>query len=201
MIYELRMRYQLKKRVKKVVFMSTWRKKTRGIGWGGKTRLPDALMLHHTAGAVTDSTDPANPGNKKGANMGQVRYIQNHFRVPAANFTLDRDGTVYVHSVFPVWHAGKGSFFGKSPWDIFGIPRDAGNDYLLGVEIVSKGIKKDFTAAQKRQVKALMQACGVASRWPKLKRLALVRRPQHKDWTPRKVDTTYKNREVDKWML
>jgi len=27
MIYELRMRYQLKKRVKKVVFMSTWRKK------------------------------------------------------------------------------------------------------------------------------------------------------------------------------
>lgn len=200
MLFELRMRRQLNKHVGKVVYLKTWKTKTRGIGWADYTKLPVALLLHHTAGAATESTDPKHKGNQTGANMGQVNFIQNHYPVPAANFTLDRDGTLYVHSVFPVWHAGKGDFVGKKPWDLFRIPKDQGNDWMLGVEIVSKGVKKDFTKAQKEQLKNLLEAVGVASRWPVLKRLSLVRRPQHKDWTTRKVDLRYTNAEVDQWM-
>lgn len=183
----------------KVVFQKKWFVKRR-VAWRGPKSLPVALMLHHTAGAATDSTNPKAKGNQKGANNGIINFIQNHYRVPAANFTLDRDGTVYVHSVFPVWHAGKGSFKGKSPWDGFNIPNDMGNDYLLGVEIMSKGKKKDFTLAQRKSLVLLQEACGVACRWPERKRKATVRHPRHRDWTTRKPDIVYDQSEVNKWM-
>jgi N-acetyl-anhydromuramyl-L-alanine amidase AmpD len=117
-----------------------------------------------------------------------------------ANFTLDRDGTVYVHSSNPVWHAGVGSFRGKRPWDFFNIPDNRANSYVLGVEIMSKGRKKDFTKAQIRSLKALQQACGIAARWPKEKRLATIRHPRHRDWTERKIDILYSQAEVNEWM-
>lgn len=184
----------------KVVFQKKWSVKRRGP-WRGFKGKPDALMLHHTAAAATDSTDPRNKGNQKGANDNVIRFIQTHYEVPAANFTLDRDGTVYVHSVWPVWHAGKGSFKRKKPWDIFSCPDDMGNDFFLGVEIMSKGVKKDFTAAQKKSLKRLQEACGVACGWPVEKRLATVRHPRHKDWAPtRKVDILYSQDEVNEWM-
>lgn len=183
----------------RVVFQKDWKVKRRGP-WRGESGKPDALMLHHTAAAATESTDPRNPGNKWGANDNVIRFIQSHYEVPAANFTLDRDGTVYVHSVFPVWHAGKGSFRLKKPWSTFSIPDDMGNDYLLGVEIMSKGRKKDFTKAQKASLKALQEACGVACGWPVEKRLDTVRHPRHKDWTTRKVDILYEQDEVNSWM-
>jgi N-acetyl-anhydromuramyl-L-alanine amidase AmpD len=183
----------------KVVFQKDWKTRRRGP-WRGYTGRPDALMLHHTAAAATESTDPRAEGNQKGANDNVIRYIQSHYEVPAANFTLDRDGTVYVHSVWPVWHAGKGSFKLKKPWSTFSIPDDMGNDYLLGVEIMSKGRKKDFTKAQKESLAALQEACGVAARWPVDKRTATVRHPRHKDWTERKIDILYTNDEVNGWM-
>ena len=183
----------------KVVFQKRWFVKRR-VAWRGPKSLPVALMLHHTAGAATDSTSPTAAGNQKGANDGIINYIQNHYQVPAANFTLDRDGTVYVHSVFPVWHAGKGSFNGKAPWDIYSIPDDMGNDYLLGVEIMSKGKKRDFTLAQRKSLVLLQEACGVACRWPEAKRTATVRHPRHRDWTTRKPDILYDQSEVNKWM-
>jgi hypothetical protein len=183
----------------KVVYLKDWRRKRR-VDWAGRPSLPVALMLHHTAAAATDSTSPTAKGNQKGANNGVINYIQNHFKVPAANFTLDRDGTVYVHSAYPVWHAGIGSFKKKFPWEILGIPDNAGNDYLLGVEIMSKGKKKDFTAAQKKSLALLQEACGVAAKWPELKRTATVRHPRHKDWTKRKIDILYEQDEVNRWM-
>lgn len=183
----------------RVVFQKDWSVKRRGF-WRGVNKLPDALMLHHTAAAATDSTSPSAAGNKKGANDNVIRYIQSHYEVPASNFTLDRDGTVYVHSVFPVWHAGKGSFKGKSPWDSFNIVDDAANDYLLGVEIMSKGRKKDFTVAQRSSLVLLQEACGVACGWSELKRTATVRHPRHKDWTKRKIDILYDQSEVNRWM-
>jgi hypothetical protein len=91
----------------RVVYMKGWGVKQRG-SWAGSPALPVALLLHHTAAAATESTSPTAKGNQKGANNGIINYIQNHFKVPAANFTLDRDGTVYVHSAYPVWHAGYG---------------------------------------------------------------------------------------------
>lgn len=183
----------------KVVFQKQWSVRRRGL-WRGVGKLPDGLMLHHTAAAATESTSPSAAGNQKGANDNVIRFIQSHYEVPAANFTLDRDGTVYVHSVFPVWHAGKGSFKGKPPWEGFNIPDDAGNDYLLGVEIMSKGRKKDFTLAQRKSLALLQEACGVACKWPELKRTATIRHPRHKDWTTRKIDILYDQSEVNKWM-
>lgn len=183
----------------KVVYLKNWKQKQR-VNWAGRPALPVALMLHHTAAAATESTSPTARGNQKGANNGVINYIQNHFKVPAANFTLDRDGTVYVHSAYPVWHAGIGSFKKKFPWEVLGIPDNAGNDYLLGVEIMSKGKKKDFTKAQKESLARLQEACGVAADWPALKRTATVRHPRHKDWTKRKIDILYEQDEVNGWM-
>jgi N-acetyl-anhydromuramyl-L-alanine amidase AmpD len=157
-------------------------------------------MLHHTAAAATESVDPRAAGNQKGANDNVIRFIQTHYEVPAANFTLDRDGTVYVHSIFPVWHAGKGSFKGKKPWSTFSIPDDMGNDFMLGVEIMSKGRKKDFTRAQKDSLADLQEACGVACGWPVEKRSDTVRHPRHKDWTTRKIDILYEQDVVNEWM-
>lgn len=184
----------------KVVFQKKWSVKRRGP-WRPENRLPVALLLHHTAAAATESTDPRNKGNQKGANDNVIRYIQTHYEVPAANFTLDRDGSVYVHSIYPVWHAGKGSFKNKKPWSTFAIPDDMGNDWMLGVEIMSKGLKKDFTKAQKQSLKALQEACGVACRWPEGKRKATVRHPRHRDWTTRKIDILYSQDEVNEWMV
>lgn len=183
----------------KVVFQKKWSVRRRGP-WQGPGKLPVALLLHHTAAAATESTNPKAAGNQKGANDNVIRFIQTHYEVPAANFTLDRDGTVYVHSIYPVWHAGKGSFKGKKPWSTFAIPDDMGNDWMLGVEIMSKGRKKDFTAAQKKSLKALQEACGSVCGWPVEKRLDTVRHPRHKDWTTRKIDILYEQAEVNDWM-
>lgn len=198
MAYSDELRDALLKRLgrKRVVFMRDWRKNYTGA-WRPSGR-PLGLMLHHTAAAATSSTNPSAKGNQKGANNGVINFIQNHYRVPAANFTLDRDGTVYVHAALPVWHAGEGSFKGKAPWDSLGIPKDQGNRYLLGVEIMSKGQTKDFTAAQKESLALLIQACSdTVSDWEPL---WLKNRPRHKDWTTRKIDILYTNEEVKKWI-
>lgn len=198
MTYAARLQKALGKELPgKVVYFKDWRK-VRRVRWRGKKSRPDGLMLHHTAAAATESTDPRAKGNQKGANNGVINYIQNHYKVPAANFTLDRDGTVYVHSAYPVWHAGLGSFRGKEPWSRLGIPDDAANDYVLGVEIMSKGQKRDFTTAQKESLGALIRACAAASdTWLPV---WLIGRPQHKDWTTRKIDTRYTNEEVKRWI-
>lgn len=200
MFWNRRLRNQLNKHLLKVVFMPGWGKTHSGAKWLGYKGRPEALMLHHTAGAATESTNPADKGNLRGANDGVINYIQNHFPVPAANFTLDRDGTVYVHAANPVWHAGLGSFVGKKPWEILGIPKDQGNRYMMGVEIVSRGQKKDFTKAQIDALKRLQEAVGAAADWPVEKRRATVRRPRHKDWTKRKIDILYTQAEIDRWM-
>lgn len=182
-----------------VSYLVDW-KKARTGRWLGPGDKPVALLLHHTAGAATESTDPKAAGNKKGANNAVIQFVQTHYAVPAANFTLDRDGTVYVHSAYPVWHAGLGTFRSKAPWNVLGVTNDMGNRYMLGVEIVSRGKKKDFTAAQKRSLARLQEACGVAAGWPVEKRMAQVRHPRHKDWTDRKIDILYEQSEIQKWM-
>lgn len=179
-----------------VEFMPRWDVRRR-VSWQGKDNVPSALLLHHTAGAATTSTSPSAPGNQRDANAGVIKFVQTHYEVPAASFTLDRDGTVYVHSAYPIWHAGMGSFKGKSPWSALGIPNDMGNDHMLGVEIVSKGLAKDFTEAQKDSLVFLLRACRDASGWANI---GLLRRPQHRDWTSRKVDLKYSNADVAGWI-
>lgn len=179
-----------------VVFLPGWDKKYRGMGWSGKYQKPVALMCHHTAGAATDSTDPKHPGNRTGANAGQVKFVNSHFTSPASNFTLDRDGIVYVNTAYPCWHSGEGSFRGVKPFDSLGVPDDRFADVGFGVEIVSKGIKPDFTSAQKWALGGLANACKQASGWSGLwKRL-----PNHRTWAPtRKVDTRYELSSLRLW--
>ena len=185
----------------KVILKPRWSVVQNGTDWRGKDRLPVALVLHHTAGAATDSTNPKHPGNQHGANDGIINFVQSHYRVPAANFTLDRDGCLVVHSAWPVWHAGLGSFKGKRPWSALGIPDNLGNNYMLGVEIVSKGRKKDFTPAQTEGVAKLLRACADACGWePPRGAKSLIRRPRHKDWTSRKVDIVYTQPEIRGWL-
>lgn len=178
----------------KVVFIDDW-DKVRRKPWP-RSGVPVALMVHHTAGAATDSTNSQHPGNQKGANAGVIKYVQNHFEVPAANFTLDRDGTVYVHSAWPVWHAGRGSFKGVKPFDKLGVSDNLGNDYMLGVEVVSKGLKRDFTKAQKVSLGKLANACKDAAGWKGFYR----RLPNHKTWAPnRKIDSRYSLLALRRW--
>lgn len=166
-----------------VVFMPRWDVQRR-VPWQGKGGKPSALMLHHTA---------ACNGNATGANAGIITFIQGHYEVPAANVTLDRDGTCYIHSAYPIWHAGIGTFKGKAPWSALGIRADTANDHVAGVEIMSKGLKKDFTVAQQDSLVFLLRAFRDASGWDSI---GLLRRPQHKDWTTRKIDTRYSNAEI-----
>ena len=178
----------------KVVYFDKWDDKQRGINW--KRKNPVALMCHHTAGAATSSTRPSHPGNQKGANKGVINYVQSKFRVPASNFSLDRDGTVYVHCAYPVFHSGRGSFKGVDRFARLNIPDDRAADYLAGVEVVSKGLKKDFTAAQKKSLGLLASAMQEAAGWKGF----YMRLPNHKTWAPkRKVDSKYRLSTLRKW--
>jgi hypothetical protein len=181
-----------------LVFMKDWSVQRR-VRWAGPAKRPVGLFLHHTAAAATTSTSASDPGNKKGANNGVINFIQNHYEVPAASFTLDRDGTVYVHAAYPIWHAGLGSFKGKQPWSQWNCPDNMANDWFLGVEIMSEGQKKDFTLAQKKNLVALLKACASVS--PDWQPEWLKNRPRHKDWTTRKIDILYTNDEVKDWIV
>lgn len=167
-----------------VTFMPKWDQERRGITWrhGG---VPDALMLHHTA---------ACNGDKTGANASIIDYIQNHYTVPAANCTLDRDGRVYIHAAYPIFHSGLGSFRGRAPWSALKIPDNVAHDYLAGVEIMSKGLRKDFTVHQQDSLVFLLRAWRDASGWDNI---GTLRRPQHRSWAPqRKVDLKYSDSEI-----
>lgn len=180
----------------KVVFLPGWDKKYRGIGWYGKHQKPVAMVCHHTAGANTDSTNPDHPGNQRGANQGVITYVAKKFSAPASNFVLDRDGTVYVTTAYPCWHCGEGSFKGVPPYSSLGVADDRGHDFMLGVEVVDKGIGKTFTSAQKWSLGNLANACKEASGWRGLwKRL-----PNHTTWAGRrKVDTRYSLSSLRLW--
>lgn len=180
----------------KVVFMPGWDKKQRGIDWPSNRNRPVALVCHHTAGAATSSTNPDHPGNQRGANKGQITYVAEHFSAPASNFTLDRDGTVYVNSAYPCWHCGEGSFRGVKPFNTLGVPDDRGHDFMLGVEVVDRGSGKTFTSAVKWSLGRLANACQDASGWIGVKK----RLPNHRTWAPdRKPDTRYSLASLRLW--
>ena len=177
-----------------VTFYPGWDTKQRGFTWteGGK---PTALMVHHTAGAATTSTDPKNKGNSKAADQPQATFVQNQYQVPSANFTVGRSGHVWVHAVYPAWHSGVGSFKGKPPYDTLGCKDNAAADTVMGVECVSKGLKQDFTSAEKWALGRLANACRDASGWAGFTK----RLPNHKTWTTRKIDTQYSLSTLISW--
>lgn len=162
----------------KVRTRSKWAK---AKAWPWAKKRPLGILLHHSAGV----------------GAGVINYIDNGDGVPAANFSIDRDGTVIGHTAYPCYHAGTGTFAGKKPWDQLAIPADQANKYLLGVEVIDNGKSKTFTAAQKRSLALLIAAVAdtidADPRWLQI-------RPQHRDWTGRKVDLRYTNTEVKAWI-
>ena len=162
-------------------FMKGWRKRNTGR-WGYHTGKPVALVVHHTAGV----------------GKGVPAYVHHaSTSVPYANFCIDRQGKLWVMAAGPVWHAGRGDFrsYGKR-WARYDIPKDAGNRYMLGVEMESWGKSKDFTQEQKETLGKLARACAEASGWADY----TYRLPRHKDWAgPRKVDTKYTWQAALRW--
>lgn len=177
----------------RVKYVKGWRTRNTGawrVTTNGKTRkinVPRLIMHHHTAGASTESVNPKHKGNQPGANNGVVQYcVAKHNSVPYCNAVVDRDGTIYILSAGPVWHAGRGSFNGTR-WDRLGIDPDTANTATFGVEVVSKGRRKDFTKQQIIALRRLDCAVRAAAGWKGFK----FRIANHKDWTTRKIDTRY----------
>jgi hypothetical protein len=170
----------------RVKYVKGWR--TRNTGrWRGKGKVPTMVLWHHTAGAATSSVKPTHAGNQPGANNGVVNYcVARNNSVPYCNAVVDRDGTIFILAAYPVWHAGLGDFTG-SRWDRWGIPKNSANSWTFGVEVVSKGQKKDFTRNQKIAIRRLNCAVREASKWKGFK----YRVANHKDWTTRKIDSRY----------
>lgn len=181
-----------------IEWMSGWKNTWHGMSkWRGKNGNPVALMLHHTAGASTESVDSSHKGNKCSADEGQKKFVHRHpsFSSPASQFCLLRCGRLAINAYLPCYHAGKGDFSGTE-WKGHGIPKDSANSYLMGIEIVSMGKKDDLTEAQ----------------WETLAKLAVVLKdlygwkdtstfyfPRHKDYAPdRKVDIKASNKRVQK---
>ena len=184
----------------KVVFNKRWNQTFKPSQWAkGK---PFGLITHHTAGAATSSTDPKAKGNQKGDNAGQIKFVENHpdFGSPASQFTLDRDGTVYVNCLGPTYHAGKSdpSNWKGSKWQKdSGCGTDAGNSYYMGVETVDKGQKKTFTDAQKESMGKLISVLADIFDWKNLELAHL----NHKTYAgPRKVDTKYTDEQIHGWV-
>ena len=167
-----------------VTFVDGWKTRKNGRWRYGSGNKPVMALAHHTAGG--DSKAP-------GGNSGVVQYvIHRGTRVPYANAVIDSDGHVYICSAGPVWHAGRGSFKGTR-WERWGIPDNMANWATWGTEVVSAGLKKDFSLAEKKALRRLHCAVREAAGWKGFKyRLA-----NHKDWTSRKIDTQYSW----KWLL
>lgn len=179
-----------------IEWMPGWKNVWHGMDkWKGKGGKPVGLMLHHTAGASTESTDPSNPGNKCSADDGQIKFVHRHpsFSSPASHFALRRCGRLAINAHTPCYHAGKGDFKGTE-WESLGVGKDQGNSFLMGIEIVSKGLKDDLLENQWRTLAILGKTLSDLYGWGDTSTL---RFPRHKDYAPdRKVDIKASNKKV-----
>ena len=181
-----------------IEWMSGWKKTWHGMSsWKGPRHNPAGLVLHHTAGASTDSTNPNHRGNKCSADNGQVNFVHRHpsFNSPASQFCLRRCGKLAINAYLPCYHAGKGDFAGTE-WAGHKIPKDAANSYLMGIEIVSRGIVDDLTEAQWETLAKLAVTLKDLYGW---KDTSTFYFPRHRDWAPdRKSDIKASNNKVQK---
>lgn len=131
---------------------------------GNGTFIPEKVLLHHTAGT-----------NSLGILMNTAWPP-----VRAANFLIDRDGTVHVLTAFTAYHAGNGG----PKW---GIAQDRGNQALWGIEIEDLGQGK--TMSDKEIDSAAHLTAGLLSGMGTDDVGDVV---QHKAWSNTgKVDTRY----------
>lgn len=123
----------LRARGLKVAEVAGWQ----GRGYKGQM-LADfrGVLWHHTATAGA-----RNPANGNMPTLNVLTHGHENLAGPLSQLGLGRDGTVYVVAGGLCNHAGTGS----AP----GIPVNAGNWYMLGIEMESSGESPwDWTAAQ-----------------------------------------------------
>lgn len=95
------------------------------------------ILWHHTA------TNRAAYATSNAPTVQMTMNGRSDLAGPLCNITFGRDGTVYLVAAGLANHAGRG----YAP----GIPKDAGNYYLIGIEMESSGIAPwDWTADQIR---------------------------------------------------
>jgi len=181
-----------------IEWMSGWKNTWHGMqAWRGPKGNPVALMLHHTAGASTESVDPSHKGNQCSADEGQKKFVHRHpsYNSPASAFTLLRCGKLATNAYKPCYHAGKGDF-SDTEWAGHKIPKDSANSWLLGIEIVSMGKTDDLTENQWRTLAILGKTLADLYGW---KDTSTFYFPRHKDYAPtRKVDIKASNKKVQK---
>ena len=185
--------------IESVKYWSGWKNEWRGMKWKGKNGKVQFLVLHHTAGASTTSTDPKHKGNQTSADEGQAKFVNRHPgfspSLPASQFTLRRSGQLDVNTHNVCYHAGEGSFKGTE-WSGHNVPDNAANSYGMGIEIVSKGLEDDLTEAQWETLAKLAVALKDLYGW---KDTSTFYFPRHRDWAPkRKVDIKASNKKVQK---
>ena len=128
---------------------------------------PVGVVAHHTASATTASTL---------ASRNVVLRGRTGIPGPLAQVFVARDGTVEILSYGRANHAGLGG-----PWR--NVPKDSGNQYLIGVEVDNNGTTEKYSSHLLRTTHLVYAALLIA-----LKRDAswLL---GHKEWAPgRKVD-------------
>jgi hypothetical protein len=116
----------------KVVEIDGWASR----GYAGQSLVDVAGVLwHHTA------TGRAAFASSDAPTLGMCVNGRSDLPGPLCNLVLGRSGTVYVVAAGVANHAGVGS----AP----GIPTDAGNHYLIGIEMESSGVTPwDWTPEQ-----------------------------------------------------
>lgn len=146
-----------------------------GSGWS-----PSGVVLHHTANSGAPGDAPS-----------LAWVVHNKYApVRACHLLIARSGLVHLVYALGCYHAGMGG-----PMKVAGtsIPKDAGNRYLYGIEVESKGTDPSVTAGAHEadgftpaQVEATARAAAALVRLLGRDESAVIR---HRDWAPhRKSD-------------
>ena len=152
---------ELRKKDVRVKMVKGW--KQRGhVG----TFAPRGVMFHHTASNKDSGNAPA---------LGIVTHGRSDLPGPLCHFLVARDGTVYFIAKGRAYHAGEGG-------PLKGVPADAGNTALFGIECENNGIGEPWPEKQKRAIAIL---CAVLLKRMNAPAGMLV---GHKEWTTRKID-------------
>ena len=139
-------------------------------GW--KTRghegtfTPFGVMFHHTASDKNSGNAPA---------LGIVTHGRSDLPGPLCNFLVGRDGTIYFVASGRCDHAGEGG-------PLKGVPKDAGNTFLLGVECENDGVGETWPSYQKEAIAKLFAI--LLYRMHRGQAMCIA----HREWTSRKID-------------
>lgn len=157
---------RLEKRGIDVAYVKGWRQRTAGGDLD-----PVGAMFHHTGSAATSGRAPC---------KGIVTFGRPDLDGPLCNLLVSRPNDKDRIKVFFIAagvanHAGIGG-------PMFGIPENAGNPRLIGVEVENDGRGEDWPRSQRQALHDLFALLLFRIHQPGKLCIA------HKEWTTRKID-------------